>query len=188
MTHRHIRCVMGLPVAGLLACLAGCAAGGQVSQIAAAPAAAPGPPTPSLSPAQAATAQVLAAYTGMRQAQAQAEAAGTTQDVPLGSYAAGKALIQITASVGQDAARDWVMVGIPLLHPRVTALELSAAPPTATVTDCLDVSGWHLVDEFTGKDVTAPSAHSSFVSVSQAQLGPDGWRITQTDVDRSKPC
>jgi len=44
------------------------------------------------------------------------------------------------------------------------------------------------VDQFTGKDITAPSTHSSFVSVSQAQLGQDGWRITETEVNRSKPC
>ncbi|QMU76156.1 hypothetical protein GXW83_10815 [Streptacidiphilus sp. PB12-B1b] len=185
MTKRQFASLVATVAA--LTALAGCAAHGQVAQIAAAPAATAAA-TPAADPTRTATAAVLAAYTGMRQAQEQAEAAGTTQNVSLGSYATGKALVQISAAVGQNAAQDWVMVGLPVLDPKVTALDLAAAPPTATVTDCMNVSGWHLVDEFTGKDVTAPSAHASFVSVSQAQLGPDGWRITQTDVDRSRPC
>lgn len=190
MTDRHLpRTVTALLSVLAALALTGCAtAGGQVSQIASAPTVAAASASPSPDPAQAATAQILAAYTGMRQAQEQAEAAGTTQNVSLSAYAGGKALVDIVSAVGEDAARDWVMVGIPLLDPKVTALDLNGTPPTATITDCMNVSGWHLVDQFTGKDVTAPATHSSFLSVSQAQLGSDGWRITQTEVNRSNPC
>lgn len=189
MMARQIR--YGLPLAaGALLALAGCAQSGQVVQIGAAPPAAADSPTasPTQDPAQAATAQILAAYTGMRQAEVSAEDSGTTQNVSLSDYAAGNALVSITSDVGQDAANGWRMVGLPQLNPKVTALDLTGRPPTATVTDCMNVSGWHMVDQFTGKDITAPSARSSFVSVSQAQLGQDGWRITQTEVNRSKPC
>jgi len=187
MTIRQIR--LGLPLAAaLLLGVTGCAhSSGQVAQVGSAPAATASP-TPTQDPDQAATAQILAAYTGMRQAQAAAEDAGTVQNVSLGSYAAGQALIEIVTAVGQDAGNGWRMVGAPVLDPKVTALELNSRPPTATVTDCMNVAGWHTVDQFTGKDITAPSTHSSFVSVSQAQLGQDGWRITETEVNRSKPC
>jgi len=190
MTIRQIRYgLMPLAACALLV-LTGCAQSGQVSQIGAAPSAAPDSPTasPSQDPTQAATTQILAVYTGMRQAQVSAEDSGTTQNVSLSDYAAGKALIAITSDVGEDAAKDWRMAGLPQLNPKVTALDLSSRPPTATVTDCMNVSGWHMVDQVTGKDITAPSAQSSFVSVSQAQLGQDGWRITETEVNRSKPC
>ena len=185
MTFRRIHQLLSAAIA--LAAHTGCAKAGQVAQVGSgAPGAAS--PTPAQDPAQAATAQVLAVYTGMRQAQAAAEDAGTVQNVSLGSYATGKALIALTSAVGQDAANGWRMVGVPQLDPKVTALDLNGQPPTATVTDCMNVSGWHTVDQFTGKDITAPSTHSSFVSVSQAQLGPDGWRISETEVNRSKPC
>jgi hypothetical protein len=174
--------------AALLLALAGCAQPGQVAQIGAAPPAAPAPPTPTPGPNQAAVTRILAAYTGMRQAQAAAEDAGSMQNVSLDSYAAGAALVEIVSSVGQNAGNGWRMVGAPVLDPKVTALDLNGSPATATITDCMDVAGWHTVDQFTGKDVTAPSTHSSFVSVSQAQLGRNGWRITETEVNRSKPC
>jgi hypothetical protein len=177
--------------AGAVLLLAGCAgcAGpgtGQVTEIPPGPAAAA---DPAQSPAQSATAQVLAAYLGMRQAQVTAEADATTEGSDLGAYASGKAFVQITAAVIQEAAEGRVMIGIPLLDPRVTALDLTAQPPTATVTDCIDVGGWQSEDKATGQYVAVTSAaHNSFVSVSQAQRGPDGWTITETDVNRSKPC
>ena len=186
MTFRRIHQLLSAAIA--LAVLTGCAKSGQVAQIGSGAPGAAASSTPTQDPAQAATAQVLAVYTGMRQAQAAAEDAGTVQNVSLGSYATGKALIALTSAVGQDAANGWRMVGVPQLDPKVTALDLNGHPPTATVTDCMNVSGWHTVDQFTGKDITAPSTHSSFVSVSQAQLGPDGWRISETEVNRSKPC
>ena len=186
MTVRHL----GLATTGLvlLAALAGCSGSGQVAQIGSAAPAAPTSAGPVQDPAAVATQQVLTAYTGMRQAQVAAEDAGTVQNVALSSYATGQALVEITSAVGDDASNGWRMVGTPQLNPKVTALDLKAAPPTATVTDCMDVAGWHAVDQFTGKDITAPSTHSSFVSVSQAQLTADGWRITETEVNRSKPC
>ena len=178
--------------------LAGCAGAGtgQVSQIEAAPGSAvpaagasAGTGGPSADAAQSASAQVLAAYTGMRQAQEAAEASGTTQGSGLEAYATGKAFIDITASVIQEASVGREMIGIPLLHPRVTALDLNARPATATVTDCMDVSGWQSVDKATGKYVAVTSSsHNSFVSVSQAALGPNGWQITETEVNRSMPC
>jgi len=174
----------------LLALCAGCSAPGtgRVTEIGAGPAA-PAAATPSLDPAQSATAQVLAAYNGMRQAQVTAEAEATTEGSGLGVYASGKAFVEITAAVVQEAAEGRVMIGIPLLDPRVTALDLSAQPPTATVTDCIGVGGWQSVDQATGQYVAVTSsAHNSFVSVSQAQRGADGWTITETEVNRSKPC
>jgi len=175
-------------VAAALLALTGCAQSGQVAQVSSAPPVATASPTPTQNPDQAATTQILAVYAGMRQAQAAAEAAGSMQNVSLGSYAAGSAFDAIVTAVGQDAGNGWRMVGAPVLDPKVTALALNAQPPTATITDCMNVAGWHTVDQFTGKDITAPSTHSSFVSVSQAQLGQNGWRITETEVNRSMPC
>ena len=179
---------VGLALCTLTACSPG---GGQVSQIApAGTASAPAPvaASPSSDPTLTATAAVLAAYTGMRQAQEQAEDSSSTIGVDLSAYTSGKAFVAITAAVIENSAKGWVMVGAPILNPKVTALDLSASPATATVTDCMDVGGWHAVVQATHQDVTAASAHSSFISVSQAQLGPDGWRITETDVNRSRPC
>ena len=190
MTIRQITPVLSAAATVLLVplLLTGCARSGQVAQVASAPPAATASAAPTQDPTQAATTQILAVYTGMRQAQAAAEDAGSVQNVSLGSYAAGKALVAIITAVGQDASNGWRMVGVPQLDPKVTALDLNGQPPTATVTDCMNVAGWHTVDQFTGKDITAPSAHSSFVSVSQAQLGQNGWRITETEVNRSKSC
>ncbi|MBC3841779.1 hypothetical protein GXW82_20815 [Streptacidiphilus sp. 4-A2] len=102
---RHQVLFRVLPVVAIaVAAPAGCAAqSGQVAQIGAAPSGSAAP-SPSQNPAQAATAQVLAAYTGMRQAQAAAEDAGSVQNVPLGDYAGGKALVEIISAVGRTPA------------------------------------------------------------------------------------
>lgn len=186
--HRLGLAAVGLALCTLTACSPG---GGQVSEITpagSASAQAAVAASPSSNPTQTATAAVLAAYAGMRQAQVAAEDSSSTIGVDLSSFTSGKAFVAITAAVTENAAKGWVMVGSPVLNPKVTALDLSASPATATVTDCMDIGGWHAVVQATHQDVTVASTHSSFISVSQAQLGPDGWRITQTDVNRSKPC
>lgn len=179
---------VGLALCTLTACSPG---GGQVSEIApagTASASAPVVASPSSDPTQAATAAVLAAYSGMRQAQVAAEDSSSTADVDLSSYASGKAFVEITASVASNAAKGLVMTGSPILNPKVTALDLAGHPPTATVTDCMDLAGWRLLLQSTHQDMTAASTYHRFISISQAQLGPNGWLITETSVDRSKPC
>ena len=69
--------------------------------------------------------------------------------------------------------------------PKVTALSLDKKVPAATITDCLDISGWKRVDQKTGKEVAPPKdALSRYVTVVSAERWGNQWTILKVD---SKP-
>src|SRR5690606_39252401 len=114
-------------------------------------------PSPApLAPAElAATDEVLAAYEAFRQAevaiQADPEPAHVAQD-QLTEYLADPLLTLTLFEIETMHRRGLVRQGEPRSEPEVVELRLDDNPPTATVRDCLDASGWRLTDRATGTE------------------------------------
>ncbi|MEY9878262.1 hypothetical protein ABH931_007789 [Streptacidiphilus sp. MAP12-33] len=147
--------------------------------------AAPGQPGQPNATADADTA-VLAAYRGYWNSAVSAWTQGSLTDVPLGRYATGPADSAVRSALQTYQADGVVTHGQPLLDPSVTALNLSASPYTATITDCVDETGFYKVHKSTGVRVAgAPTGHHP--AVYQARYD-GGWVIVSGSVDPARAC
>src|SRR4051794_15435590 len=92
---------------------------------------------------------VLRAYTGYWTAQVKALNSGQLAGAGLGTYVTGAALSAANANSFRLTRAGMLMTGQPLHNPVVTALgpiDSTTGSQTATLTDCVDVTGWHQID------------------------------------------
>ncbi|MET8506861.1 hypothetical protein ABZV60_19715 [Streptomyces sp. NPDC004787] len=71
----------------------------------------------------------------------------------------------------------------------VTALDLSAKTPKATLTTCVDLSAYETYHTRTNKPVPLPSNQPlRYVSTVLAEKWPNGWMITDINQNGAQPC
>jgi hypothetical protein len=152
-----------------------------------------------LDPAEAAAIEeVLAAFDGFRRTEV------AIQADPRPAYQVLDQLVEFLADpllglalfdVQTMHERGVVRAGQPTWHPQVTELRLDGDPPTATVRDCLDATGWQLADRDGGGPTTAESeglparfAPDRYVMEFNARLIEDQWRFDEASVERDGQC
>jgi hypothetical protein len=130
--------------------------------------------------------QVLAAYTGMWTATAEAAETSNHQSPALARYATGEALTRITQSLLTDRQRGVVTKGRPILGPRVVSLTPPETPNVARVEDCGDSTGWlkyktsgELVDD-------EPGGRRRIEAV--VRLADGGWKVSDFVVQGVGTC
>jgi hypothetical protein len=156
-------------------------------------------PTPTLDPGEAAAvAEILATFDGFRRAevavQADPEPAYLAQE-RLADYLADPLLGLALFEVEAMHRRGVVRAGEPTWHPTVTELRLDRSPPTATVRDCLDATGWRLADRDSGGPTTAESeglparfAPDRYVMEFSARFVENRWLFDEASVERDQRC
>lgn len=100
--------------------------------------------TPSADPTAKADADALTAYGHMVKSFV-AEMNSNELSNDLLSYTQGDAYKMITSSMTGDQNGNIIYSGQPQSSPRVTATDLSANPPTVTITDCFGGPNWNPV-------------------------------------------
>jgi len=130
---------------------------------------------------------VLSAYRGFWGSAVAAWSRGSLEGVSLDSYASGDAGSGVRAALDAYRRAGVVTQGRPVLDPRVSALDLSASPYTATVSDCVDESGFFTVRKGGGarSAAAAPGRHPA---VYRARYGTGGWVIVSGSVDVAGTC
>lgn len=72
--------------------------------------------------------------------------------------------------------------------PTVTKADIDRRVPNATISSCLDVTGWKVVDSTTKKPVSLPQDRlTKYVVVSTIERWPEGWRVIK-DEPQGKKC
>ncbi|MFF3531501.1 hypothetical protein ACFYX5_33025 [Streptomyces rubiginosohelvolus] len=133
---------------------------------------------------------VLASYTAMwterMKAYRKAEAKGTD----LEKYVTAEALGQFRNDLDRMRTTGTVVRG-DLAHDdtKVTALDMDAQTPTATVQDCMDISKWQTYSTKENQVLPMPSNQPlRYVATAEAQKWEDGWIITTFTPDGAKSC
>jgi hypothetical protein len=180
-------------VLGAAGCSASPEAGGELPDLPATL------PSATVDPAEAAAiAEILAAFDGFRRAevaiQANPEPAYLALE-RLGEYLADPLLGLALFEVETMHRRGVVRAGEPTWAPTVTELRLDGSPPTATVRDCLDATGWELADRDSGGPTTAESeglparfAPDRYVMEFNARFVVDRWLFDEARVERNERC
>ncbi|MFD8416906.1 hypothetical protein ACFV2Q_35095 [Streptomyces sp. NPDC059650] len=171
----------GLPVAALaaMAVLAGCSTGKPASKPSTAASAST---SPTVDPQAAAKAEVATAYRGYWDAQVKAFAKADVRDTGLEKYAFDEAYARALKDVATMKVNGSVMKGEPTLKPEVSAVNLEANPKKASITDCVDVTNWKVVDPKNGQEFPLPPERlKRFVTKFEARTVGDKWMIVSVD-------
>ncbi|MFI8909062.1 hypothetical protein CLM85_15955 [Streptomyces albidoflavus] len=179
MYRKRLAGAAGVVVLAVL--LAGC--GGE-------PAAAPGPkasPEASAEPSDSASASadpkakeraaVLAAYRGMWREQAVAYRKASPEGTRLETYVSGEALAMLRLDLRQMKEAGRRANGRVGHEPEVGRVDLDASPPTAQLTDCIDLADWQETRD--GEPLPMPSEQPMrYRASAMAEQWEDGrWRI-----------
>jgi len=155
-------------------------------------------PVSTVDPAEAAAIEeILATFDGFRRAevavQADPEPAYLALE-QLADYLADPLLGSVLFDVDTMHRRGVVRAGEPTWRPEVTGLRLDGSPPTATVRDCLDTTGWRLADR-QGGQATAESVGlpvqfepDRYVMEFSARRFDDRWLLDEAKVERGERC
>ncbi|MER7467896.1 hypothetical protein [Streptomyces sp. NPDC097981] len=154
--------------------------------------ASPGPsasPTASVDPQAAEKQHVLAAYDGFWAESVKAYATGTEKDTRLVDFAAKAALDRTLADIANMQKAGVAKQGSPGHKSEATALNLSGERPTATVTDCLDLSTWQTVERATGTVRPYPSAQPMrYVAVAEIEQWAGRWMVVKMTPNGDNKC
>lgn len=176
---------LGRASAVLVALLVGaCSSSGGASPPVAAPstAASAGPD------AEAASKAALAAYAGYLAASSEASADPDPAHPALARYLADPLLTRVRDTVRDLETHGAMRTGKMISDPRVSALDLTADPPTVSIQDCIDSSGYKMVYTESKKPVPG-TAGGRYVATATATRYPDGrWLISHGAIHQDQPC
>ncbi|MFD5814710.1 hypothetical protein [Streptomyces sp. NPDC127038] len=167
--------------AALLA--AGCSAGGSDGAPKPSPPAAshsaPSPRSPSPADPQAREkTAILAAYSSYWQEQVSAYKTGTVKGTRLKTYAVGEALARVESDLASMKTKGVTANGRPRHDVRVTALATDKKVPSATLSDCLDISPWKWTYRKTGAAVPSPKTQlTQYRTIVKAEKWGNQWMI-----------
>ncbi|WP_037636576.1 hypothetical protein [Streptomyces katrae] len=146
-------------------------------------------PTASTDPQAAEKAKVLAAYDGFWAESVKAYEKGTDKDTRLVDFAAGSALDETLTDLANMLEAGVAKQGSPGHRPETTTLSLSAERPTATVSDCLDLSSWHTTDRSTGTVRPYPSNQPlRYIAVAQVEQHAGRWMVVKITPNGDRTC
>ncbi|MFE4873487.1 hypothetical protein [Streptomyces sp. NPDC056682] len=174
----------------MLAATAGCGSGNDAKS-----------PTPSAStptavpskaaqdPAEAAKNEAIGTYQSYWQEMQRAYAKASVDGTDIKKYAAAAALRQAEVDTQRMHKEGQVVTGqVAVGSPTVTQVDPAKKVPNATVSSCLDISKWKVVEGATGKPVSLPADRRlKYVIVGTIEKWPDGWKVIK-DEPQDKPC
>lgn len=152
------------------------------------------PPSPSASPSSSADPQaaekstLLGVYQAYWDAQLKVYATGTMKDTGIEKVATDKAYSKVQTTRMYYVDNNLTVKGAPDLSPKVTVIEMTAVPPSATITDCLDSTNYLTVDKNSGKPVETVDKNRRHVATYTALKIGGLWQIRDSDISRDRTC
>ncbi|TXS06948.1 hypothetical protein EAO73_03745 [Streptomyces sp. col6] len=132
----------------------------------------------------------LAAYRGMWDVQVEAYSSGSMKNAKLRDYTTGDAAAMIIETFTYYNANGLAFKGGPDTAPKVSAIDVASSVHTATIEDCVDMTGV-LVQRSSGKPIARAKEgdrHPWTVEATTAKDGKGGWRITDYTIDKDRAC
>lgn len=143
-------------------------------------------------PAEAeATEEILAVYSGFRQLEVEAYTNPQPPHIArqqLSVYLADPLLSRTLGTLDTMLRAGVVFEGRPTWQPVVAELRLDETPPTATIRDCVDASGWRSVFEETGEPVASDDLPDHYVMSLDAKLFSGGWLLHDAAMEEDEQC
>lgn len=157
----------------------------------------PPPPTSTLGPAEAAAVDdILSVLEAYREATVAVHAdppAPADAKTQLAGYLADPLLTVTLLELDLMRSRGLTRTGAPASESTVTEIQLDQTPPTATMRECLDSTGWPVTDQ-AGTELTEISGLPAWatpqrhVLIVTARLLDGRWLLADAHVERGEQC
>lgn len=172
--------------------LSGCGGGDGDGKPSAAPSAAastPGAAKASADPQAVEKAAVLAVYEAMSAEQAKAYKVASAKGTQLEKYATLNALSKVELDLARMKQAGTVVRGEIGHDAKVTALDMDAKTPKATLSDCVDLSKYETYDTKAGKVIPLPTEQPlRYVATVTAERWDGRWMVTDINPQGGPTC
>ncbi|MFC9816066.1 hypothetical protein ACFVJM_28865 [Streptomyces virginiae] len=145
-------------------------------------------PTPTADPQAAEKNALLSVYGAFWDAQLKVYTSGSMKDTGIEKVAGDQAYSKVQTTRAYYVDRGYEVKGAPAHSPQVTVLNMAAAPPSATITDCLDTSDYYKVEKSTGKKVETADDNRRHIATYNALRIAGTWQIRDFDISRDGQC
>ncbi|MFF4699916.1 hypothetical protein [Streptomyces chattanoogensis] len=133
--------------------------------------------------------EALAAYKAFWAEQARAYGKADLKGTRLEKLASGEALTRAMTDVATMKQAGTVTKGAPAHDAKVTSIRMRGKLPTATISDCLDISRWKTVKARSGKVVPFPKNQPlRYITSAYAEKWSGGWMILKIAPQGNRPC
>ncbi|MGW6945114.1 hypothetical protein ACWGF3_39720 [Streptomyces xanthophaeus] len=140
-------------------------------------------------PQQAEKTAVLAAYSAMSAEQLKAYRVADAKGTELEKYATAEALGQIRNDLARMKEAKTLVRGDIGHQAEVTALDLEAATPKATLSDCVDLSKYETYDTGAQKVIPLPAGQPlRYVMAVTAERWDGRWMVTAINPQGGPTC
>ncbi|MCX5115147.1 hypothetical protein OOK13_43250 [Streptomyces sp. NBC_00378] len=145
-------------------------------------------PSKPADPNETAKNEAVATYKQYWQAMERLYADSSGKDNALKDYAAGAALKNAEADAKNMHGKGRIITGqVAVGSPTVTSADINRKIPNATISSCLDISHWQVIDSATKKPAALPSTRlTKYVIVSTVERWPEGWRVIKDEPQGQK--
>lgn len=145
--------------------------------------------TTSADPTEQAKKEAIQIYKDYWTEMERAYASGTTKGTDLPKYAAGLALSVANKDVASQHKAGQMAIGdVTVEDSVVTAIDLHRKVPNASLSSCLDISKWEVVDRETKKKADLPEGRlMKYVIRTTLERWPEGWRVVK-DEPQERAC
>ncbi len=130
----------------------------------------------------------LRAYQDWWAAQTDAFSRSDSDGSQLQVYSTGKALSEALANLHQLHEAKLVMIGSPRNSPVVKTIDIKADPPTAVLSDCLDVTGWHQTDATTHETKAPQQGLTRYGATVSLRKSGARWLIVEFEREVDRTC
>ncbi|MEV5989322.1 hypothetical protein AB0L85_30800 [Streptomyces sp. NPDC052051] len=144
------------------------------------------PSAPQDSKEQAARDAALTAWRGMDTEMVKAYHQGRASGTKLSAYAADKALSKIETELFEYRRVGVHFVGEPKPTAKVTAVDLESSPRRATITECLDTTGWTAMQG--SKNVTSSHQIQRYTVTGSVRTIGTQWKVVDYTVNKERAC
>lgn len=146
-------------------------------------------PTKAADPTETAKKDAISTYQTYWKEVAKLYADRSGKSANLKKYAASAALKNVESDAKNAHDHNRIHIGqVTVGNPTVTELDLKNTTPRATLSSCLDISRWQVVDAKTKKPLSLPSDRlTKYVIKSEVERWPGGWRVIR-DEPQGKRC
>ncbi|MFG2878781.1 hypothetical protein ACGFYU_27915 [Streptomyces sp. NPDC048337] len=107
----------------------------------------------------------------------------------LKNFAASSALDNAEADAKRAHSQGYVYAGsVVIVNSAAVGTELAGQTPKVTLTSCIDISQWSVLDAKTKSPAVLPSGRlTKYVIASTVERWPEGWRVVR-DEPQGQPC
>ncbi|MEV6653931.1 hypothetical protein [Streptomyces sp. NPDC051219] len=141
-------------------------------------------------PTETAKADAIDTYMRYWQEMEHVYATAKVEGTDIKKYAAGPALSRTDVDTKRMHQSGRLFTGgVTVGNPTVTKTELGRKVPNVTISSCLDVSRWKVIDRATKKPVALPTKRlTKYVTVSTVERWSDGWKVIKDEPQTGQAC